>query len=191
MIKFHTVVALVLLAASAIGLTCAVSVFKEPASTDAAPAPAVHKRALVMLTGAHSKAKRAIELARTEPHFIKLWQRHLGEKETGNPLSIYNPLGVPTVDFDRCMVLTLFGGDSWNSAGYYVDSIFERDGNLVVRYDDRSYQTSGKDGGGEKVSPYGFIVLEKSSKKIVLEKNVQGLIRGEPIWKETASFPAL
>lgn len=157
-------------------------------STPVAPTPK-HTRALVTLTGPQNEADAGIELARTEEQFIALWQRHRGEKPTGKYDAHYNPIELPVVDFDRCMVLAIFGKKGWNSAGYRVESIFERDGDLIFRYDDKSYQTAGPDGGGVRVQPYGFFVLPKASHRIVVEKNVQGMIGREPVWREMRVIP--
>lgn len=149
-----------------------------------------HKRALVTLTGAKSKGAEGFDLASTEPAFVSLWQKHLGQEPTGKYNSHYNPLGVPLIDFNRCLVIAIFAGQYWNSAGFAIDSISERDASIVVRYDDKSYQTAGPDGGGQRVSPYAFFVLPKTPKELILEKNVQGLIGHPPIWKEQHRFPA-
>lgn len=180
-----TPIRLVLAAAVFVGLS-----FTLQAPTRQSETPTVHKRALVTLTGASSKAERGVELARTEPNFIRLWQRHIGAKETGEYNAHYNEIGLPVVDFDRCMVVAIFEGDTWNSAGFSVHSIFERSGRLILRYEAKSYQTSGPDGGGRQASPYAFFVLPRFDKEIVMERNVQRLIRGGPVWKQQASFPA-
>jgi hypothetical protein len=49
-------------------------------------------------------------------------------------------------------------------------------------------KTAGPDGGGEQVTVYGFFVLPRSSKTVVLEENVQNYIGGKPVWKERASL---
>jgi hypothetical protein len=95
----------------------------------------------------------------------------------------------PEVDFASNMVVAIFQGKGWNSDGVYCVSAWEDDATLRVRYDERSYQTAGPDGGGVRVSSCGFIVLPKSAKTLVLEENVQGLIGGAPVWKERARLP--
>ena len=142
-----------------------------------------HRRSLVSWTGSETEAPRGIELARTEEQFVCLWQRHLGEEETGR-YDMYNELAVPRIDFDRCMVIAIFEDKRFNCAGYRVKSISERDGALLFRYDDMPYQTTG---GADEVSPYGFFVLEKTSREIVVEENVQRR-RGPPIWEERVTF---
>ncbi|MCA8959457.1 MAG: hypothetical protein KDC38_03040 [Planctomycetes bacterium] len=153
-------------------------------------AAAARSRALVALTGPKcAVAERGYALATTEEQFVRLWQRYRGEKATGKYDAHYNEIGLPVVDFERCCVLTIFHGEGWNSAGLAVESIAELDDRVRFRYDDKSYQTEGPDGGGERCRVYGFFVLPRTSKQLVVEQNVQGLIGGEPVWKERATFP--
>jgi hypothetical protein len=59
----------------------------------------------------------------------------------------------------------------------------------VVRFEGIYYHaasTAGSGGGGDRVTPYAFIVLRKPAKPIVLEENVQNLIDHPPVWKEVA-----
>ena len=59
---------------------------------------------------------------------------------------------------------------------------------LRVRFDHKSYQTSGPDGGGERVQPFGMFVIPRTDKPIVLEENTQGLI-GKPCVANTHPDP--
>ena len=127
-----------------------------------------------------------IETRRYERHtdqksFAALWIEHTGDKKAL----------APEVDFKRCMVVAAFDGKSWNSNGVYVVSIDENKERVRVRIDERTYQTSGLDGGGVRVTPFGIFILDRSTKPLVLEENVQNLIGGEPKWKERARFPKL
>ena len=127
--------------------------------------------------------------------------RHLG-KDMREFDTHYNIHQVPTIDFDRCMVIAVFRGAGWNSSGISAVSISDTD-RVVFRFDDRSYQTSsdfttdGKlnvdtddDRGGNKVTPFGIFVVPRSEKELVLENNVQNLKGRPPVWKEVARFPS-
>ena len=56
----------------------------------------------------------------------------------------------------------------------------------TIRFDDKSYQTEGPNGGGKRVSPFGFFVLPRTELPIVLQQNVQSLIGEPPQWQERA-----
>lgn len=116
-----------------------------------------------------------------------LWIEHTGaQRHDGKYNWFYNEAGVPFVDFERCMVIAVFQGEGWNSAGVRVVTVAEEEERILLRFDDQSFQTSGPDGGGVRVTPFGIFVLPKSEKPVVLEENVQGLIGKPPIWKERA-----
>ncbi|MEM7263211.1 MAG: hypothetical protein AAF488_14570 [Planctomycetota bacterium] len=171
-----------------VGVLTGAAVQQSGATTPSAPTRTA-SRALALVTGDDSKAPAGIFLVRTQPEFVKLWERHRGVKETGKRPSIYNPLGMPTIDFDRCMVLVVFEGDSWNSAGYHTHSVEENTERVLIRYEANSFQTMGPDGGGQRVCPYAFFVLQKSSKPLVAEMNTQSLIGHPPVWTRQAKFP--
>ncbi len=110
-----------------------------------------------------------------------IWQEHKGEKPTEEYDFYEDPLALPMIDFDDYMVIAVFQGEGWNSKGLSVVSISEEDKRIVLRYDNKSYQTVG---GGNKVAAYGFFVLPRSAKPVVVEENVQ-IYGGEPpVWKE-------
>ena len=118
-----------------------------------------------------------------------LWIEHTGAKRhKGKYNWFYNEAGVPFVDFERCMVIAVFQGEGWNSAGVRVVTITEEEDHILLRFDDQSYQTMGPDGGGQRVTPFGIFVLPRSKKPVVLEENVQGLIGKPPKWKERAKL---
>src|SRR5206468_2973434 len=139
--------------------------------------PATDSKPLVEFSGAHSKIDKT-EYARITSlkDFRDRYMRHLG-KDPQTFDEYFNPEDVPTIDFDRCMVIAIFQGASWNSAGVKVVSIRDEPERLVLRYQDRWYQTSGDfnsgDGGAKPVTPYGMFVLLRTGKPVVLEENVQ------------------
>jgi hypothetical protein len=140
---------------------------------------------LATFTGNNSQVKKqTYERVQSPDAWKKLWLSHLGMKED----TIYRP--AMEVDFSRCEVIAIFEGDSWNSCGFRIDSVAEDGDSIVVRFDDISYQTAGPDGGGERVTPFAFVVLPKSQKAIKLEDNVQPYIAHPPVWKEVARLSA-
>jgi hypothetical protein len=117
--------------------------------------------------------------------WVELWVRHMGGESGSDRFDRPN---VPRIDFERCTVIAAFGGDSWNSDGYYIDSIIRTEGALIVRLDGHSYQTAGIDGGGVRVTPYGIFLLPRWDGEIVVEENTQGLIGKPPKWTERGRF---
>jgi hypothetical protein len=76
---------------------------------------------LVTLSGAHSRiAEKSWRVVTHEADWYALWCRHVGAPVREVYDSYYNPDGAPTVDFGRCMVVAVFQGKSWNSAGVMV-----------------------------------------------------------------------
>ena len=147
----------------------------------------------VTVTGADSHVSdRGYYRVQSIDDWTKIWQQHKGHKSDVKYDSYYDPLGLPLVDFDHYMVIAIFQGSSWNSAGLMAKSVSEKEDRITFRFDDKSYQTmsvgSESDGGGKKVTAYGFFVIPRSTKAVVLEENVQGLIGKPPIWKERIKF---
>ena len=143
----------------------------------------------VAWSGAHSKVedKRFVRIT-SEEKWIDLWLDHVGMKKKGPYNKYYNPAGMPEIDFKRCMVVGVFQGKKWNSAGVIAVSIREEGECIRIRFDDKSYQSSGPDGGGVRVTPFGLFLLPATSKALVLEEDVQGLKNKGPEWKERARF---
>ncbi len=141
--------------------------------------------------GADSKREKADHRrVMTRDEWIKVWLEHVGVDRSRHS-DHRNKAGVPEIDFKRRMVLAIFRGRMKNSAGVRVVSITESADRIVVRLGDRAYSSEEP---GRDVTPYGFFVLRRSSKLLVLEENVQsrrgkrGLRGGEPIWKVRAHF---
>lgn len=160
------------------------------AGADGAPGPdGLPGKPYVALSG-HDSAiteRRCVRVTDAET-WAALWKEHRGEKlET-------NASGWPTtpvIDFERCMVIAVFRGESWNANGEYVESIEEVDRHVRLRFDSHTFQTSGPDGGGVRVTPFGIWVIARTEKPIVIEENVQGLIGQPPKWKEQWRFAGL
>ncbi len=60
-----------------------------------------------------------------------------------------------------------------------------------MRFRDKFCQTrgAGPDGGGRQTTVYGFFVLSRSGKTVVLEENVQNIKGQPPVWKKRAGLP--
>lgn len=148
---------------------------------------------LVGVWGAKSAIKeRSYARVTNAEDWTALWLRHVGA-DAAKHSPYYNAEGVPDVDFTRCMVVAICQGERWNSAGVRVVSVSEDDERVLVRFDDRSYQTAGEgpDGGRVAATAFGLFVLPRSAKAVVLEEDVQNLIGQPPRWKERARFDAL
>jgi len=144
---------------------------------------------LVALHGAESHiADAQFRRVTSAKEWRSLWLEHLNVPAGGiEDLAAE----VPEVDFERCMVIAIFTGKGWNSHGVRCEGVLEREGQIVVRFDQRSYQTAGPDGGGVRVQPFGAFVLPRSEKPVVIEENVQGLKDHPDKWKQRAEFEAL
>jgi hypothetical protein len=148
----------------------------------------VGTRPYVTLAGAHSRVEAAAYHRLLSPEELTaVWLEHVGVDPSRHS-DYYNRAGVPLVDFDRCMVVAVFGGRCINSAGIHVVSLSEEKDRVLLRFDHRSYQSGAK---GDRVMPFGFFFLPRSTKPLVLEENVQSLIGGPPKWKERARFDAI
>ncbi len=143
----------------------------------------------VSWSGSESAIKtRCALLAASEKEWTDIWLRHKGVKEkwTGIYDTFYNPAALPDVNFAECMIIALFEGESSNSAGLVVCEIEESEKELHIRYENKSYQTMGPDGGGRKAAPFGLFVVPKSEKTVIIEEKVRRLKNSPPLWKERA-----
>jgi hypothetical protein len=161
----------------------------------ALPSAALHQseelcishRPYVTLAGAESRIeKNGYFRIDTMEKWIALWLEHTGAEKNPHYGMYYNTAGVPEIDFEKCLVIAIFGGSGWNSAGKQSITYEEGKNHILFRFDDKSFQTAGPDGGGKRVTPFGFFVFPASDKPVIVEENVQGLIGGKPVWKERA-----
>ena len=145
---------------------------------------------LVTLTGTDSHVKeRSYYRITSEKEWIKIWQRHKGVKESKDYDLFYNPLGLPEINFDKCMVIAVFQDSGSNSAGLRTTAINEEKDRIVFRFMSKFYQTAGPGGGGEQVAVYGFFVLPRSDKTVVLQEEHRSLNRNiPPSWQERATL---
>ena len=152
----------------------------------------------VTITGADSHiTELGYHRLLTSDSWTKLWQKHKGADTNKEYDSYYDPLGLPVVDFENYMVIAIFQGSRFNSAGLSAESFLENDESITIRFDDKHYQTASfsfgdgadaNNGGAEKATVYGFFILPKSNKTVLLEENVQGLIGKPPVWKQRFKF---
>lgn len=172
-----------------IGIACALASLIATSAEE----PAVRLlKPCVVITGTDSHvAEHRYHRITSADDWMRLWQEHKAQKVTDQYDMYYDPLTLPLIDFDGYMVIGIFQGNGWNSAGLRAVSISEENNRIIFRFDEKSYQTSGLNGGGQKVAAYGFFVLPRSTKPVVLEENVQGLIGKPPVWKERITFPKL
>lgn len=146
----------------------------------------------VSLAGANSGiTKREIHRITKQDDWIRLWQKHKGLEVTGEYDFHYDPAGLPLVDFQRYMVIAIFQGSGWNSARAKAVSIEDQPEQIVVRYDDKGYQTFGPDGGGDEVTPYGIFVVPRSNKAVAVGEMVRQYKNEAPKWEQRAVFPKL
>lgn len=154
------------------------------------PQPKLLPGPLVTFVGADSKvAERRYVRVTDKEQWAVLWGEHTGQPmPKGDYDWHYNQQHVPEVDFAQCMVVGIFQGDCWNSAGVRLEQILAEDERMLVRFEDKAYQTEGPDGGGKRATPYGLFVLPNSKQPIVLEENVQSLIGEPPKWQLRATL---
>ena len=161
---------------------------QDPPQRAAAAAPRAELRPAVAIAGANSAVTKTSYLRlHTVQELARAWLAHSGKPAPdGDYDFFYNQASVPEVDFTAFEVIAMFGGETMNSAGFTVISVSDESARRVVRFDHKSYQTMGADGGGKRATPFGFFVLPRTPAAVVLEENVQSLIGKPPEWKERA-----
>jgi hypothetical protein len=137
--------------------------------------------------GTSAVQAREFARVRTPEAWAALWARHTGADPKQAEDAYYNPAGAPWIDFERFEVVAVFQGKKWNSAGVDCVSLAEEEGRVVLRFDDRSFQTLG---GAVEASPFGLFVIARSDKPVAFEENVQSLKGQPPVWKERARLEA-
>ncbi|MHC4841101.1 MAG: hypothetical protein ACYTDT_09130 [Planctomycetota bacterium] len=138
--------------------------------------PAIEWKVGQRWEGSDSAAKeRQIIIARDEKAWIGIWDIHRPKREK---------FILPQVDFNTHIVLAVFGGEKFNSRGYYIDSVLGGRNSMIIRIDENTYQTAGK---AVKAGPYGFWVLP-NHRSITVEENVQGLLNKPPLWNKIKAY---
>ena len=97
------------------------------------------------------------------------------------------------IDFKQMMVIALFAGDKQQNRGLLVKTCRDQGKEIVVRFQELSWQTSGVIGDSKetRTSPWGLVVIPKSSKKIIVEWDTQTNKNQPPEWERWAQFGAL
>ena len=127
----------------------------------------------VTLSGTDSQvAERGYQRVLTPEEWAKLWQKHKGKESVGNYDFFYDPLGLPLIDFNQFMVIAIFQGSSWNSAGLNAVSVSDEVDRITFRFEDKPYGTAGANGGAQKVKVYGFFIVPKTNKPVIIEEKV-------------------
>lgn len=135
---------------------------------------------VVTFSGADSQvSKPSFHRIRNLDDWARVWQQHTGQTGVkyrgfdGSYDTFYNKLSLPLIDFDRYMVIAIFAGSRWNSAGLNVAAVIDDPDYITVRFKNKLYGSSGHDGGGKQVNTFGFIVIPKSNKPVIVEEKIQ------------------
>lgn len=151
----------------------------RPAAAESTKPPA---RPLVVFGGTDSGVRQAgYRRVETDEQWAAVWRDHRGPDGAAHPR--------PQVDFTRCTVVALFRGATANCEDLSAATVAEAGGAVVVRIEFPGYAT-GINVEPHAVTPFGFIVLPKTDKPIVLEQD-EGSRKAvdQPvvsIWKEVA-----
>jgi hypothetical protein len=122
-------------------------------------------------TGENSRVTRAqTRLVYDDEGWTALWNEHAGT-------------AAPAVNFEREIVLAVFGGDKLNSRGYTVREILQGEYRYTLRLEEEHFQTAGPDGGGVRCAPFAMFALPRTEAAIHMELNVQGIKRAAPLWQ--------
>ena len=131
-----------------------------------------------------------------------LWESHRGDLAEHAHQGWIMP---PVIDFERHMVIARFSGESTHNNGELAQSVSrrtdptgQRSDTLVLRYDSITFQTASFGGPGDNPTPaviastpYGIWVVDRFDGPVIIEEDRNGLIRGDPVWKQAHRFPAL
>lgn len=106
---------------------------------------------------------------------------------------MYNPeLPKANIDFKKNLIVAVYKGKMVNCSGISIVNAVENDGIITVFLKGNYYQTfhSGLDDNYQvdTSTPYLIFALPKSSKKILIEEDVQNYIGGPPLWKAIQEF---
>lgn len=156
-------------ATSAVAL--ALLIWPSTAATDE-PALPSGRTALVVLSSKDSHIReQGLRRISSAKEWRNLWLEHVGDK--------YDTIHRPSmeIDFEQCMVIAIFGGDTYASWGYRVEEVRENESAVFLRYSNISYQTGYTVGenaeepaGTHDATPFAFVVLRKSKKLVVVEE---------------------
>jgi hypothetical protein len=95
-----------------------------------------------------------------------IWLRHTGHNKAGKYDYFFNEENIPVVNFDKYMVIAILQSPGENTAGIDAYSISEKENEIIFDFETKRYQVS--EGMHNKGNAYGFFVLPRSNKKIVI-----------------------
>jgi hypothetical protein len=132
----------------------------------------------VSMYGRHTKlTEDRIQRVTSKKAWVKLWHDHsVGIESDANRFDSYDTV---EVDFEKMMVIALFLPNLDNSFGISSDFIVEDNSCIRIRLNDHLTQ-SGLE--SASTSSWGVLVIPRSNKTIVLERNAQSRIGGPAEW---------
>ena len=138
----------------------------------------------VTLTGSDSRvSKPSFHRVQSLKDWAKVWAIHTGQETVpyenwdNQYDEFYNPLNLPMIDFGNYMVVAIFQGAGSNNAGLNAVSILNNTDGITFRFENKHFSTSGPNGGGKNVNVYGFFVIPRSTKPIIVEEKILGINR--------------
>jgi hypothetical protein len=146
-------------------------------------------RPYVVITGSDSAVQQP-ECRRivTDAAWEALWDRHVAQEQrikAGRPEAPR-----PAVDFQRCLLIAVFGGSTWNTEGLKVVDTVGKGDEIVVGTDWLSYQTTRA---GDQTPPFAFIVMPRSPKPILVQVDTRDLREradnAPPKWRDLCRLP--
>jgi hypothetical protein len=137
---------------------------------------------LLALSGSDSKITTpSYRLISSQSEWEQLWRRHTGKPSTGG----YIEDGMPKVNFDKCMLVAVFNHPA-NNLGVFAESLDEQSDRIVLRINNRWFSTITRLGhpAPKPKNPYGFFVLPRSGKEVVVEEAVYQRKSDPPTYQE-------
>ena len=151
------------------------------------PGAGPDNKPLLTLYGRNSKiTERKVLRVTSEQEWKALWMEH----KTGSPDPKAPPgdLEYANLDFGKVMALAVFEGEASNCAGYTAHSISEDQKRITVRLKAHKYGSLVET---PATQAWGILVLPRSGKEIVVERDVRSEKKDPPVWKEWKKFPPL
>jgi hypothetical protein len=147
---------------------------------------------LVTLHGENSKI--------AEPKFVRItsekdWKALWYEHKYGSPDSQHLDYTDIEIDFEKMMVVAVFGGKVGMTSGYPFDSGSEDRKRIILRLCTLGYQMA-PNADGEAVAralrsqPWGIYVFPRSDKEIVLERDDRRMLNQPAKWVKWKTLPA-
>jgi hypothetical protein len=165
-------------------------------SSDASLAKDRAPKPIAVLHGANSKiVKERMLRVLAEKEWKDLWSEH--------KLGVTDKKAMPRgfeyldFDFDKVMIIAIFAGKGCCCDGFTCHSINERRDRIVVQVHSLTYQVgiasfpSRKVGEIPETQAWGILVLPRSNKEVVLERDVRDLIEDPPKWDKWVTFPSV